>query len=81
MDNCGRALERSGEVALLTDKSIVISVSSGADRHHNGMDIIATQLAVLAIDRLTQWALCLAPSCHGHPNYHLHSASLLMTVS
>lgn len=32
------------------------------DRADNPMDSIVTQLATLAIDRLTQWAFCLTPS-------------------
>jgi hypothetical protein len=31
------------------------------ERADNGMDNIATKLAILAIDRLTQWAFCLTP--------------------
>jgi len=44
-----------------------------------GMDSIATQLALLAIDRLTQWAFVLIP--HGYPDYHTYLASLLTAAS
>ena len=68
----------SGACATRTG-CVDVAIHCPLGRADPGMDSISTELAVFAIDRLTQWAFL--SHSYGHTNYHTYLASLLLTVS